>query len=138
MRFAQIRDRVEIADGPAQPVSTTGLTGTWVNTNPDTNGIARMAMSESGGKLSLRTYAVGPDGPVDWGAADVTVFASTASSRNGAGFTCTYDFGFAETRLQGMIMKGLLVLAQFHSFKDGSRRAGYFVREYYALEHGRF
>jgi len=138
MRFAQIRDRVEIADGPAQPLSTDGLIGTWVNSNPDTNGIARMVVSESGGKLSLRTYAVGPDGLIDWGETGVTVFTSTASSRNGAGFACTYDFGFAETRLQGMIMKGLLVLAQFHSFKDGSGRAGYFVREYYALEHGRF
>jgi hypothetical protein len=55
-----------------------------------------------------------------------------------AGFTCTYDFGFAETELQGMIMKGLLVLAQFHRFKDNSKRADYFVREYYALEHGQY
>ena len=32
-----------------------------------------------------------------------------------------------------MIMKGLLVLAEFHSFKDNSNRAPYFVREYFAL-----
>jgi len=38
---------------------------------------------------------------------------------------------FYSTDLQGMIMKGLLVLAQFHSFKDDSNRADYFVREYY-------
>ena len=138
MRFAQIRDRVETAAGPPQPLSTEGLTGTWVNSNPETSGIARMVMSEDGGKLSLRAYAVGPEGLIDWGEADVTVYASTASSRGGAGFACTYDFGFAETKLQGMIMKGLLVQAQFHHFKDGSGRVGYFVREYYALDHGRF
>jgi hypothetical protein len=37
-----------------------------------------------------------------------------------------------------MIMKGLLVLAQFHHFKDDSNRADYFVREYFSLIHGRY
>jgi hypothetical protein len=37
-----------------------------------------------------------------------------------------------------MIMKGLLVLAQFHLFKDDSGRADYFLREYFALSHDRF
>jgi hypothetical protein len=37
-----------------------------------------------------------------------------------------------------MIMKGLLVLAQLHSFKDESRRADYFVREYFALAHEQY
>ena len=95
-------------------------------------------MSEAGGKLSIQVYAVGPEGLIDWGAADAQVFMSSPSSRVVAGFTCLYDFGFAETRLQAMIMKGLIVLAEFHSFKDGSRRADYFVREYFALAHGRY
>jgi hypothetical protein len=97
-----------------------------------------MVMSEAGENFSLQTFAIGPEGLIDWGSADVTVVGSSAASGAGAGFTCTYDFGFAETRFQGMIMKGLLVLAQFHSFKDDSNRVGYFAREYYALDHGRF
>ena len=79
-----------------------------------------------------------PDDLIDWGSANVTVFASSASARVAAGFTCRYDFGFGETLLQGMILKGLVVLAQFHTFKDDSNRAPFFVREYYALDHGRF
>jgi|ERR1043165_890269 hypothetical protein len=138
MLFAQIRDRVEVEADTSHRLSADGLKGTWVNSNPETNGIARMVVSESGGRLSLRAYAVGPGGLIDWGETALTVYASTASSRAGAGFACVYDFGFAETKLQGMIMKGLLVLAQFHRFKDESGRAGYFVREYYALDHGRF
>jgi hypothetical protein len=138
MQFAQIRDRVETDAATAGPLDLSALPGIWVNSNPDTNGIARLVMSEFNGNLSLQVYAIGPDGLIDWGTADVTVFASTPSSRIGAGFTCLYDFGFAETRLQGMIVKGLLVLAQFHSFKDDSKRADYFVREYFALAHGRY
>ena len=133
MQFAQIRDRVEIDAKAPSAMDTSELIGTWINSNPHTNGIARMVMSRSNGNLSLRVYAVGPEGLIDWGTTDVSVFASTPASKAGAGFTCLCDFGFAEARLQGMIMKGLLVLAQLQRFKDQSGRVDYFVREYFAL-----
>ena len=134
MEFVQISDRVRV--DAAGPIDIRAFPGTWINSNPDTNGIARTVMSESLGDLLLQTYAIGPEGLIDWGTAAVNVFASAPSSRVAAGFSCVYDFGFVETRLQGMIMKGLLVLAQLHSFKDESGRADYFVREYFALGHG--
>jgi hypothetical protein len=132
MEFAQISDRVEI-DTPVDPIDLSGLPGIWINSNPDSNGIARLVISEADGKVSSQVYAIGPEGLIDWGAADLVVFTSRPDSRVAAGFTCLYDFGFVETRLQGMIMKGLLVLAQLHTFKDESRRANYFVREYFSL-----
>jgi hypothetical protein len=138
MQFAQICDRVETDAETTGPINLSALAGIWINSNPHTNGIARMVMSEADGNLSVQVYAIGPDGLIDWGTADINVFTSSPSSRVGAGFTCLYDFGFAETRLQGMIMKGLLVLAQFHSFKDDSKRVDYFVREFFALTHGRY
>ena len=136
MQFAQLSDRVEIT-GLDTPLDIQALPGVWINSNPNTSGIARMVMSESDGKLSLQVFAVGPDGLIDWGSSEVKVFAGLPTSKVGAGFSCSFDFGFAETELQGMIMKGLLVLAQFHRFKDNSKRADFFVREYYALDHGR-
>jgi hypothetical protein len=136
MQFAQICDRVEIDAATAGPIDISGLLGTWVNSNPETNGIARMLITQTDGKLKLEVQAIGPEGLINWGRTDITVFTSSPSSRIGAGFTCLYDFGFAETRLQAMIMKGLTVLAQFHIFKDDSRRVDYFVREYYALVEG--
>jgi len=138
LQFAQLSDRVENAEANGVITDLQALPGVWINSNPNTNGIARMVMSESGGQLSLQVFAVGPDGLIDWGSTEVKVFAGLPTSRVAAGFTCIYDFGFAETELQGMIMKGLLVLAQFHRFKDNSKRADYFVREYFALEHGRY
>jgi hypothetical protein len=137
MEFAQIFDYVE-TNIPAGPMDLSGLPGTWINSNPDTNGIARMVISEADGKVSLQVYALGPEDLIDWGTSDLAVFTSSPTSRVGSGFSCLYDFGFAETRLQAMIMKGLIVLAQFHSFKDDSGRADYFVREYFALAHSRY
>jgi len=138
VQFAQICDRVDRDEAAAGPVDVSGLLGTWVNSNPETNGIAHMVTTEEGGRLMLEVQAIGPEGLISWGTTEAEVFTSSPSSRVAAGFACLYDFGFAETRLQAMILKGLAVLAQFHSFKDSSGRADYFVREYYALEHGRY
>jgi hypothetical protein len=133
MQFAQLCDRVEIDPAAAGEIKTAALVGTWVNSNPEANGIGRMVLTAKDGRLSIQVFAIGPQGLIDWGNADVTPFSASPTSRAGAGFTSRFDFGFAETRLQGMIMKGLLVLAEFHSFKDESGRVPYFVREYFAL-----
>ena len=135
MKFAQISDQVETQNAE---ISRTALLGTWINSNLDTNSIARVRISETDGKLQLQVFAMGPDGLIDWGPAPAHVFSGGPASHAGVGFTCNYDFGFAEARLQAMIMKGLLVLAQFHLFKDDSGRADYFLREYFALSHDRF
>ncbi|HEX8847834.1 MAG TPA: hypothetical protein VF791_24550 [Pyrinomonadaceae bacterium] len=138
MKFAQICDRVEIDGATNAPLDISALSGNWLNSNPDTTGIARLVMSETNGKLSLQVYAVGPNGLIDWGTTAVNILAAGPASRVIAGFTCLYDFGFAETVLQGMILKGLIVLAQIHHFKDESQRVDYFVREYFSLAHGRY
>ncbi len=135
MKFAQISDQVATQNAE---ISRTALLGTWINSNLDTNSIARVRISETDGKLQLQVFAMGPDGLIDWGPSEARVFAGGPASHAGVGFTCNYDFGFAEARLQAMIMKGLLVLAQFHLFKDDSGRADYFLREYFALSHDRF
>lgn len=135
MQFAQICDRVEVQ---RREIDGAALVGTWINSNLDTISIARVKITNSAGKLQLQVFAIGPEGLIDWGFADVTVLASGPASDKCGGFTSRYDFGFAETRLQAMLMKGLLVLAQFHLFKDNSGRADYFLREYYALSHDRF
>ena len=135
MNFAQICDHIETPEGQ---INSSALVGTWINSNLETNSITRIKISDANGKLQLQVFAMGPEGVIDWGVADAQVFASGPASHKGAGFTCRYDFGFAEARMQAMIMKGLLVLAQFHLFKDDSGRADYFLREYFAVEHDRF
>jgi hypothetical protein len=135
VRLERTGDSVDGKAMVATGIDTSPLVGVWVNSNPDSNGIARLLMSESGGNLSLQVQGIGPTGLIDWGVADVSVFTSSPSSNLGTGFACRYDFGFVETRLLGMILKGLLVLAELHHFKDDSGRVDYFVREYFALDH---
>lgn len=113
------------------------LVGTWINANPDTHGIAVVKATESDGRLKLQVSVVGADGLIDWGVADTEVFAASPDSQTAAGFTCRYEFPHGEKRLQGMIMKGLLVLAQFFLFNDGNREKQ-FMREYFAMTHDHF
>jgi len=135
-KYAQLSDLIEI--DATKSIDHKALLGHWINSNPDTISIARINITEANGKLELQVFAVGPDGLIDWGIASAEVFTPNPASSTGAGFTCTYDFGFAEARFQAMIMKGLLVLAQFHTFKDDSNRANYFMREYYAMTQEHF
>jgi hypothetical protein len=134
MQFAQIRDRVITESESVGAGDLSAMAGVWVNSNPETTGVARMVITQSGSRLSPRVYAIGPEGLIDWGAVDADVFTATPSSHGAVGFTCVYDFGFVETLLQAMTVKGLIVLSQIHRFKDGSNRADYFVREFFALE----
>ena len=137
MQFAQLFDRVEPADNAA-PIEFSQWVGTWINSNPDTTGIARLVISEVDGNFFLEVQAIGPDGLIGWGTTPIKTLAANPASRKGAGFTCSYDFGFVTTRLQAMIVKGLIVLGQFHTFKDESGRAAFFVREYFGIQHGRY
>jgi hypothetical protein len=131
MQFAQICDLVETEPIRDRDIDRGALVGNWINSNPDTNSIARVNVYEADGRLQLQAFVVGQAGPTDWGTTTANVFAAGPASRVG-------DLGFAEVRLQAMIMKGLLVLAQFHLFKGDSGRDSYFMREYYAKTHEHF
>src|ERR1043166_6030164 len=91
MEFAQICDRVDPDAIPVGPMDVSALPGVWINSNPETNGIARMVMSEAAGRLSLQVYAIGTDGLIDWGVADVQAYGSTPTASAGAGFSCRLD-----------------------------------------------
>src|ERR1044072_8730624 len=135
-QFAHICDLVETESISESDIDRDALTGNWINSNPDTSGIARLNVYEADGKLRVQAFAVGPDGPIDWGTTTAAVFTAGPASRAGAGLTAIFDPGFGEVRLQAMIMKGLLVLAEFHLLKD--ERESYFLREYYAKTHDIF
>ena len=62
MHFVQLYDRVETDPATQAAVDTSPLPGIWINSNPNTNGVARLAVSQSNGNLFIQIYAIGPDG----------------------------------------------------------------------------
>ena len=125
-------EQVEAADPGPLEIDPSPLLGHWINTNTTTPGIARVIIRGWGRDVSIRvTTASGPT-PREWGDADVeVVYSAGVHSSAAMAFVAKYDFGFVETRLEANLSLGLLVIATFNTFRDGSGRSNYFAREFF-------
>ncbi len=111
----------------AVALDLTVLVGDWRNTNPAA-GIARIVCEPNGdGGLTVHCAGVARD----WGKVDAPVFAFDFDGDKAGAFLAVYDFGFEEVRLQANVKLGVLVVASFNAFKDGSGRSNYFNREFF-------
>ena len=133
LKFAKIEDRVEsLATQQESSLQLDALPGIWLNTDGDTRGILKVVISSKGPTLKIRVFGAAEPSPCDWGEVDAEyVYANHISSQNAAGFSAWYRLDHAEINLQANWNQGLLVLASFTSFKDGSGRSNYFSREFF-------
>jgi hypothetical protein len=105
--------------------------GTWYNTYDETRHISRLEILERDTKLCVRVFGAGEPEPFDWGLAELALFNSNISTHHAEGFTTTYDFGYCETHLAGLEKQNVLVISTYTTFKDGSKRHNYYLREFY-------
>ena len=118
-----------------QPLDPTPLLGTWLNTDRHTGGVVKVVLAVRDGALTVRAFGACDPSPCDWGEVTADLFAEHAGSRTAKTLSARYDFGFMETSFQAFAKLGVLVMAIFTQFKDGSGRANYFDREFfYKLE----
>jgi hypothetical protein len=116
----------------AANLETSTMVRSWRNTNPATQGITRVEIRSVEGKLRITIEGAARGTPFHWGEIEIAaVYAENPSSGKGMAFSARYDFGFLETLVEGNVNAGLLVLAAFHTFRDGSHRANYFSREFF-------
>jgi hypothetical protein len=127
-----IEELLDAAD-PLSPnrVDTAPFIGCWVSTNRQTQGIAKVVVVGDGDSLRVQAFGASSPSLLAWGEVKATVFADGAASTTGLAFRAFYDLGFKETILQAKVKKGVLVVANFNRFKDGSGRANYFSREFF-------
>lgn len=134
VKCVKAEDRIEISD-IAQSVydlRLDSLPGVWLNTDSGTRGIAKVITAVDGSKLSVRVFGAGDPDLIDWGEVEAEyIYANSLSSHVAAGFVASYRFEFAEIHLQANWNQGLLVLASFTSFRDGSSRSNYFSRDFF-------
>lgn len=130
-RFSR-RGDIVAGDHSKQPIDPTPFLGRWRNSNPNTQGITGFTIALRGEAVVI--HAVGLDAPFDWGEEVIHPHAYTADGAAMAAFLVRYDFGFMESTLAGNINGGLIVIAAYNRFTDGSGRSDYFSREYYYNE----
>ena len=127
-----IEDRLEATEPvPRSLPDVTPFVGYWLSTNKDTQGIAKLIVNGDEHGLFVQAFGAGVPSLYEWGKVKATVFADSATTNTGRAFRAFYDLGFKETILQAKVEKGVLVVANFNRFKDGSRRASYFSREFF-------
>ncbi len=144
---ARVDDRLPML--LASDIDPSPLLHTWRNADASTEGVSEISCSRVDGGLLVRVVGVGPDGPIDWGETVATLYtdisatgggramsgpgtphhADISATDAGPAFLAVYDHGFMRVHLQARINLGVLVVAMFNEFQDGSGRADYFHRE---------
>ena len=127
LKCMRLDERMEAA----APVAPGPLLGTWLNTNSTTQGITKAILTAENGRIMLQIFAAGVPDVRDWRKTGADLFAADAASTEAMAFSSFYDFGFMETRLQGHVRQGVLIIAKFDRFKDNSGRSNYFSKEFF-------
>jgi hypothetical protein len=133
MHYTKAEDILDAEGMPdrEQPVDLSPLLGTWVNTNPLARGIAKVILSDPAGAFTVHAFGAGDAELYDWQEVKGAVYTDGVGKREATSFTALYEAGFMDVQLQTYLAKGVLVIASFTQFKDGSGRANTFVKEFF-------
>jgi hypothetical protein len=122
-----------LSDPATRTLSAHKLTGHWVNTNRDTQGVAECTIEKDGDVFNVSVVGVGADGPISWPVARVKGLANLEEEAGQRAFALApvFDFGFMTAETYIRVNKGVLVIVLFNSFRDGSGRSNYVNREFF-------
>lgn len=134
VQFKQSGDLAPSLLDPA--VATTNaakLIGEWLNTDPDTRGIAAIVIDQHDGLLSVGLRGAGDDGPIEWPKAMATPMANLEeeAGQRALALSAELDLGFMKAEAYFRVNKGVLVIVLFVTFQDGSGRSNYVNREFF-------
>lgn len=107
------------------------LTGTWQNTNRQSDGIVKVVAEEVNGDLWMRFFGSIEGTLVDWGHAPATLFFDRNDEGMEQPFVVRWEHGFMTAVAQGFLRQGVLVILTFTRFNDGDPRSSYFSKEFF-------
>jgi len=118
---------------PATVSRAEKLIGRWVNTNPDTRGIAECEIQRDGDQFTINVTGTGADGPIAWPIVRTKALANLEeeAGQRTIALAATFEFGFMKSETYIRVNKGVLVIVLFNTFQDDSGRANYLNREFF-------
>ncbi len=143
------REFFYLVDGEATPSRRTGfsavagsnvrldhssLLGRWRNTNARSRGIVSIEIYDRGEVLGIRAFGAGDTGVVNWGETAARTYGKDWHSTDAMAFSACFAFDSMRCYFQANVKQGVLVVAYFTIFHDGSGRSNYFSREFYYKE----
>jgi hypothetical protein len=109
------------------------LTGRWLNTDPETRGLAELAIKHDGNEFEISAVAAGANSPIEWPLTRAKALANLEeeAGQRAVALEVTFDFGFMTAEAHIRVNKGVLVVVLFHTFLDNSGRSNYVNREFF-------
>ena len=122
-----------LTDPATRKLSADKLIGRWVNTDPDTRGIASIVIERDGEHFSLGVWGVGADGLIDWPTTRATALANLEeeAGQRAVALAADFDLPFMRAETYLRVNKGVLVIVLFVTFHDDSARSNYLNREFF-------
>jgi len=122
-----------LSDPETRKLSADKLVGRWVNTNPDTRGIATIVIERNDDQFSVDVQGVGADGLIDWPRCRATALANLEeeAGQRAVALAADFDMGFMRAETYLRVNKGVLVIVLFATFLDDSGRSNYLNREFF-------
>ena len=122
-----------LSDPATRRLSAGKLLGRWVNTNPDTRGIATIVIEQDGDHFQVGIQGVGADGLIDWPRVRAIALANLEeeAGQRAVALAANFDLGFMKAETYLRVNKGVLVIVLFVTFCDQSGRSNYLNREFF-------
>ncbi|TMQ19439.1 MAG: hypothetical protein E6J90_18100 [Deltaproteobacteria bacterium] len=120
--------RADAAQTVPGPIDATRLIGDWINCKSDTSYLVRVLVHQTQGRLCVRVWGSGAEGPIEWGEVEATPFSAGIAA---GGFCARFVLGQVEIQLATNEKYGVLVIQSYTRFLDGSGRRAHLGREFF-------
>jgi hypothetical protein len=115
------------ASSDINALSAANFIGTWINTNPNANGMIKFVITRN--LLSgYKFQGFGKCSPTscNWGVVPLVLYSNSVSSLNDIAGTAKYQFSFLNTLVTLRIVNSTYIVANdYNQFTDGSGRHNY-------------
>ena len=122
-----------LSDPATRTLHADKLIGRWLNTNPETQGVAEIIVERAGESFFVGVLGVGEDGLIAWPRTEATALANLEeeAGQRALALAVDFDFGFMRAETYLRVNKGVLVIVAYYIFLDDSRRSNYVNREFF-------
>jgi hypothetical protein len=122
-----------LSDPATKTLHADKLIGRWLNTNPETQGVAEIIIERAGESFFVGVLGVGEDGLIAWPRTEATALANLEeeAGQRALALAVDFDFGFMQAETYLRVNKGVLVIVAYYIFLDDSRRSNYVNREFF-------
>jgi hypothetical protein len=122
-----------LSDPATRTLQADKLIGRWLNTNPETQGVAEIIIERAGDGFFVGVLGVGEDGLIAWPRTEATALANLEeeAGQRALALAVDFDFGFMRAETYLRVNKGVLVIVAYYIFLDDSRRSNYVNREFF-------